>query len=38
MTWSEADWPAVAGSLYGERWPGARGLVIGVVDRAARGS
>jgi SAM-dependent methyltransferase len=35
-TWSEADWPAVAGAAYGERWPGTRGLVIAVVDRAAR--
>jgi SAM-dependent methyltransferase len=32
-TWSEAEWPAVAGSTYGERWPGTRGLVIGVVER-----
>jgi SAM-dependent methyltransferase len=35
ITWSEADWPAVAGSTYGERWPGTRGLVIGVFDRGA---
>src|ERR1700674_744456 len=34
-TWSEVDWPAVAGSAYGERWPGTRGLVIGVFDRGA---
>jgi len=34
-TWSEADWPAVAGSAYGERWPGTGGLVIGVCDRPA---
>jgi hypothetical protein len=32
-TWTEADWPAVAGSVYGERWPGAQGVVIGVVER-----
>jgi SAM-dependent methyltransferase len=32
-TWVEADWTAVAGSPYGERWPGTRGLVIGVVER-----
>lgn len=32
-TWVEADWNDVAGSLYGERWPGTRGLVIGVVER-----
>ncbi len=31
--WREGDWPAVAGSPYGERWPGAHGLVIGVVER-----
>jgi len=30
--WSEADWPAVAGSSYGRRWPGAAGLAIGVVE------
>jgi len=35
-TWSEVDWPAVAGAAYGERWPGTRGLVIGVVDRGPR--
>ena len=34
-TWSEANWPAVAGAAYGERWPGTRGLVIGVFDRGA---
>lgn len=34
-TWSEAEWPAVASSTYGERWPGTRGLVIGVFDRRA---
>jgi SAM-dependent methyltransferase len=32
LTWSEADWPAVADSVYGGRWPGAQGLVIGVVE------
>jgi SAM-dependent methyltransferase len=32
-TWSEADRPAVAGAAYGERWPGAQGLVIGVLER-----
>lgn len=32
-TWVEADWNAVAGSAYGERWPGTRGLVIAVVER-----
>jgi len=31
-TWKEADWPEVAGSAYGERWPGAQGVVIGVVE------
>lgn len=34
-TWCEADWPAVAGSAYGEGWPGTRGLVIGVCERRA---
>jgi SAM-dependent methyltransferase len=33
MRWTEAEWPAVAGSTYGERWPGARGLVIAVIER-----
>ncbi len=32
ISWSEADWPAIAGSVYGRRWPGAEGLVIGVVE------
>jgi hypothetical protein len=31
--WREADWPEVAGSAYDDPWPGARGLVIGVVER-----
>ncbi len=31
-SWSEADWPAIASSAYGRRWPGAQGLVIGVVE------
>jgi SAM-dependent methyltransferase len=31
--WREADWPAIAGAAYDERWPRAQGLVIGVVER-----
>lgn len=31
--WREADWHSIAGSAYDERWPGARALVIGVVER-----
>ncbi|HEV3455427.1 MAG TPA: hypothetical protein VHG32_02645 [Thermoanaerobaculia bacterium] len=31
-SWCEADWPAIAGSAYGRRWPGAEGLVIGVLE------
>jgi hypothetical protein len=33
LSWAETDWQGVAGSAYAERWPGARGLVIGVVER-----
>jgi SAM-dependent methyltransferase len=33
LRWQESDWAGVAGSPYAERWPGARGLVIGVVER-----
>jgi len=32
LSWTEADWPAIAGSAYGRRWPGAEALVIGVVE------
>lgn len=32
IAWREADWPAVAGSVYGNRWPGAEGVVIGVLE------
>jgi SAM-dependent methyltransferase len=32
-TWEESSWEEVAGSPYAEGWPGARGLVIGVVER-----
>jgi SAM-dependent methyltransferase len=31
--WREVDWPSIAGAAYDERWPGAQGLVIGVVER-----
>jgi SAM-dependent methyltransferase len=33
IRWSQADWAAVAGAGYGERWPGSRGLVIAIVER-----
>ncbi len=33
VTWEEAGWDDVAGAAYAEGWPGARGLVIGVVER-----
>jgi SAM-dependent methyltransferase len=31
--WRAADWPSIAGSAYDDRWPGAEGLVIAVVER-----
>jgi SAM-dependent methyltransferase len=31
--WQEVSWEEIAGSRYGEGWPGARGLVIGVSER-----
>lgn len=33
LTWEETDWAGVAGAGYAVRWPGTRGLVIGVVER-----
>jgi SAM-dependent methyltransferase len=36
--WEEVPWEEIAGSRYGEGWPGARGLVIGeigVTERSA---
>jgi SAM-dependent methyltransferase len=33
LTWRQARWDEVAGAAYAERWPGAAGLVIGVVER-----
>jgi hypothetical protein len=30
--WEEVSWEEIAGSRYGEGWPGARGLVIGVTE------
>jgi hypothetical protein len=29
--WEEVGWEEIAGSPYGEGWPGARGLVIGII-------
>lgn len=31
--WQEVSWEETSGSRYGEGWPGARGLVIGVSER-----
>jgi SAM-dependent methyltransferase len=31
--WREVPWEEIAGSRYGEGWPGARGLVIGITER-----
>jgi hypothetical protein len=32
--WREVPWEEIAGSRYGEGWPGARGLVIGITEGA----
>jgi SAM-dependent methyltransferase len=34
--WEEASWEEIAGAPYAEGWPGAQGLVIGVVERSGR--
>jgi SAM-dependent methyltransferase len=31
-SWREASWGEVAGAAYAERWPGTRGLVIGLIE------
>ena len=36
--WEEVGWEEIAGSRYGEGWPGARGLVIGVTEAPAAGA
>lgn len=36
-TWREATWQEVAGFPYAERWPGARGLVVGLAQKGENG-